>query len=57
MQNLYVTNFAAPDAHFDYSGLYSDAQVENVGNPKKKTVKEPSDENQTVPRNRVKSVQ
>jgi hypothetical protein len=28
-----------PDAHFDYSSLCSDAQVENVGNakPKEKT--------------------
>jgi hypothetical protein len=35
--------------HFDYSSLFSDAQIEKVGNPKKnvKTVKEPSDENQT----------
>jgi hypothetical protein len=32
-------NFDAPDAHFDYSSLFSDAQVEKVGNPKKKNVK------------------
>jgi hypothetical protein len=25
----------ATDAHFDYSSLFSDAQVEKVGNPKK----------------------
>jgi hypothetical protein len=33
---------------FDYSSLFSDAQVENVGNPGKKVknVKELSDENQ-----------
>jgi hypothetical protein len=31
----YVTNFNAPDAHFDYSSLFSDAQVEKVGNPEK----------------------
>jgi hypothetical protein len=36
MQNLYDTNFDAPDAHFDYSSLFSDAQVEKVGNPEKK---------------------
>jgi hypothetical protein len=35
MQN-YVTNFDAPDAHFDYSRPFSDAQVEKVGNPKNK---------------------
>jgi hypothetical protein len=41
------------DAHFDYSSLFGDAQVEKAGNPLKnkktdmKTVKEPSDENQT----------
>jgi hypothetical protein len=28
-----VTKFDAPDAHFDYSSLFSDAQVEKVGNP------------------------
>jgi hypothetical protein len=34
--------------HFDYSSLFDDAQVKKVGNPKKvKTLKEPSDENQT----------
>jgi hypothetical protein len=26
-------NFDAPDAHFDYSSLFRDAQVEEVGNP------------------------
>jgi hypothetical protein len=26
----------APDAHFNYSSLFSDAQVEKVGNPNKK---------------------
>jgi hypothetical protein len=31
--------FDAPDAHFDYSSLLSDAQVEKVGNLKKKNVK------------------
>jgi hypothetical protein len=30
-----VNNFDAPDAHFDYSSLFSDAQVKKVGNPKK----------------------
>jgi hypothetical protein len=35
----YVTNFDAPDAHFNYSSLLSDAQVEKVGNPKNKNVK------------------
>jgi hypothetical protein len=46
--NEYVTNFDVPDANFDHSVLFSDAQVEEVGNPKKnvKTVKEPSGENQ-----------
>jgi hypothetical protein len=29
--------FYAPDAHFDYSSLFSDAQVEKVGNLKYKT--------------------
>jgi hypothetical protein len=33
---MYVNNFDAPDTHFDYSSLFSDAQVEKVGNPKKK---------------------
>jgi hypothetical protein len=33
------TNFDAPDAHFDYWSLFSDAQVQKVGNPKKKNVK------------------
>jgi hypothetical protein len=27
-----MTNFDAPDANFDYSSLFSDAQVEKVGN-------------------------
>jgi hypothetical protein len=36
MQNQYVNNVDAPDAHFDYSSLVSDAQVEKVGNPRKK---------------------
>jgi hypothetical protein len=35
MWNQYVTNFDAPDAHFDYSSLFSDAQVKKVGNPEK----------------------
>ena len=31
------TNFDAPDAHFDYSSLFSDALVdEEVGNPRRK---------------------
>jgi hypothetical protein len=30
------TNSDAPDAHFDHSSLFSDAQVEKVGNPKNK---------------------
>jgi hypothetical protein len=30
---MYVTNFDAPDAYSDYSSLFSDAQVELVGNP------------------------
>jgi hypothetical protein len=29
-------NFDAPDAHFDYSNLFSDAQIEKVGNPGEK---------------------
>jgi hypothetical protein len=29
-ENLYVTTFDAPDAHFNYSSLLSDAQVEKV---------------------------
>jgi hypothetical protein len=33
---LYVNNFDAPDAHFDYSSLFSDAQVEKGGNPEQK---------------------
>jgi hypothetical protein len=33
---LYVNNFDAPDAHFNHSSLFSDAQVEKVGNPEKK---------------------
>jgi hypothetical protein len=37
--NKYVTNFDAPDAHFDYSSLFSDAQVKKVGNPRKKKKK------------------
>jgi hypothetical protein len=32
----YDTNFDAPDAHFDYSSLFSGTQDEKVGNPKKK---------------------
>jgi hypothetical protein len=44
----YITNFDAPDAHFDYSSLFSDVQVEKVQIRKKvKTVEEQSDENQT----------
>jgi hypothetical protein len=31
-----VNNFDAPEAHFDYSNLFNDAQVEKVGNLKKK---------------------
>jgi hypothetical protein len=27
MQNQYVNNFDATDAHFDYSSLFSDAQI------------------------------
>jgi hypothetical protein len=39
-KNKYVTNFDAPDVHFDYLSLFSDAQAEKVGNPgeKMKTV-------------------
>jgi hypothetical protein len=38
----------APHAHFDYSSLFSDAQVEKVGNREKmRKLKELSDENQT----------
>jgi hypothetical protein len=33
---MHVANFDAPDAHFDSSGLFSDAQVEKAGNLKKK---------------------
>jgi hypothetical protein len=33
----YVNNVDAPDAHFDYESLFSDAQVEKVGNPEKKS--------------------
>jgi hypothetical protein len=29
----------APDAHFDYLSLFSGAQAEKVGNPKKNIVK------------------
>jgi hypothetical protein len=32
-----ANNFDTPDAHFDYSNLYSDAQVDKVGNSKKKS--------------------
>jgi hypothetical protein len=35
MHNQYVTNFEAPEAHFQYSSLFSDAQVKDVGNLKK----------------------
>jgi hypothetical protein len=44
-----VNNFDAPDAHFDCSNIFSDAQIEKVGNlkEKKRKLKEPSDENQT----------
>jgi hypothetical protein len=31
-----MINFDAPDAHFNYSSLFSDAQSEKVGNPGKK---------------------
>jgi hypothetical protein len=34
MQNFYDTNFDAPDAHFDTSCLFSDAQAEKFGNVK-----------------------
>jgi hypothetical protein len=34
--NTFNNNFDAPDAHFDYSSLFSDAQVEKVVYPKKK---------------------
>jgi hypothetical protein len=37
-KNKYFTNFDAPDAHFDYSNLFSDAQVEKIGNPKKNVI-------------------
>jgi hypothetical protein len=48
-EDKYDTNVYAPDAHFGYLSLFSDAQVEKVGNPGKKMckLKEPSDENQT----------
>jgi hypothetical protein len=36
MSNYDLNDFDAPDAHFDYSSLFSDAQVEKVGNPGKK---------------------
>jgi hypothetical protein len=43
-----VNNFDTPDAHFDFSSLVGDAQVEKVGNPKTKwKLKELFDENQT----------
>jgi hypothetical protein len=32
---LPILIFDASDAHFDYSSLFSDAQVKKVGNPKK----------------------
>jgi hypothetical protein len=35
MLNQYINNFDAPDANFDNSSLFSDAQVEKVGNKKK----------------------
>jgi hypothetical protein len=31
----YDSNFYAPDAYFDYLGLFCDAQTKNVGNPNK----------------------
>jgi hypothetical protein len=31
----YYTNFDVPDAHFEKLCLFSDAQAENVENPKK----------------------
>jgi hypothetical protein len=34
-------------AHFDYSSLFSDAQVEKVGNPEKNVKTEKADKNQT----------
>jgi hypothetical protein len=34
--NNYVNNLDAPDAHFGYSSLFSDVQVEKVGNPTQK---------------------
>jgi hypothetical protein len=37
---MYVNNFDAPDTHFDYSSIFSDSQVEKVGNPKKKVKNE-----------------
>jgi hypothetical protein len=34
-KELNVKPIRAPDVHFDYSSLFSDDQVEKVGNPKK----------------------
>jgi hypothetical protein len=31
-----INNFDAPDAHFDYSSPFNDAQVKKIGNPEKK---------------------
>jgi hypothetical protein len=33
---LILNKFNAPDERFHYSSLFSDAQVEKVGNPQKK---------------------
>jgi hypothetical protein len=45
-----VNNFDAPNAHFYYTSLFCDAQVEKVGNPggKKSKLKEQSYENKSV---------
>jgi hypothetical protein len=31
-----LTIYDAPDAHFDFSSLFSNVQVEKVGNPKER---------------------
>jgi hypothetical protein len=38
MCTIYQFNSDAPDEHFDYSSLFSDAQVEKVGNSKEKKI-------------------
>jgi hypothetical protein len=39
MQNQYVTNLVAPDAHPDHPSLPSDAQAEKARNPRKRKLR------------------